>query len=526
MKNGHSGAPWIKGSFLVAVLLSLCCTTLKQQTESETSLLETNGGDREPASFCKPTAADLEQSKKITADPVKFEERRKILMNAQVQIYVLASELTYQFDLMLNQNVPIEKIYSSDVYMKLLALQEVRRSIRHNLENFFSVRVNQKAGINPTEAARTAAILDSVDYYQKEFENIVRSKPDSRFARIALVDIGESFEDLRLYYVSCKYTDLHRAFEQRMKKRRAEMIEIERSAPLALDAHKYFGPTPNQKGIDAAKLVDDAAIEIRNEVLSKEVRLPQSAQRIESDVGPSGNIFGKGFPQKTWALTYDDGPGATTGKVLDNLKKHDIKATFFMLSQQLKDPTYFKVAHRIQDEGHAIASHSMTHPQIPKLSESERFKEIVGAKKVFTEFFSDKPGDTPPEFFRLPYGAGVSVPSVRKIIADADMIHVFWNVDTLDWQDHDPQSIFERAVKQIQQLDHGIILFHDIHSQSVIASELLMRYLKDPENKIRTVTIPEIVDELNKVVPNEPVVLPTNESGGGVVPSGEKPKPQ
>ena len=82
------------------------------------------------------------------------------------------------------------------------------------------------------------------------------------------------------------------------------------------------------------------------------------------------------------------------------------------------------------------------------------------------------------------------------------MLHVFWNVDTLDWQDKDPASILARAKKQMQANGHGVILFHDIHPQSVEASKKLLEWsktLKGTSDEIRWVTLPEIVDEMNGV---------------------------
>ncbi|NDF15772.1 hypothetical protein EB061_10695 [bacterium] len=100
-----------------------------------------------------------------------------------------------------------------------------------------------------------------------------------------------------------------------------------------------------------------------------------------------------------------------------------------------------------------------------------------------------------PRYFRLPYGAGVSLQAVRKDIVKSCMVHVFWNVDTLDWHDRDPEMIATRTRAQIRSQKHGIILFHDIHAQSVIASAQIMQHLKKEGNRV--VTISEIVDELN-----------------------------
>lgn len=56
-------------------------------------------------------------------------------------------------------------------------------------------------------------------------------------------------------------------------------------------------------------------------------------------------------------LTFDDGPSANTGKILDILKKYNVKATFFVI----KNETYSSYYKRIVDEGHSIALHSWSH---------------------------------------------------------------------------------------------------------------------------------------------------------------------
>jgi peptidoglycan/xylan/chitin deacetylase (PgdA/CDA1 family) len=211
-------------------------------------------------------------------------------------------------------------------------------------------------------------------------------------------------------------------------------------------------------------------------------------------VGPSGNITGNGFPANTWSITYDDGPGGKTSPtVLQNLLNHGYKATFFMLAQQVK--ALPNTAKSIADAGMDIACHSFSHPQVPKLGPQGRQHEITEAKQVI-----EKQLGKSVKLFRLPYGAGVSVTSVRQVIADNDMIHVFWNVDTLDWQDKNPQSILARALKQMSAHKGGVILFHDIHAQSVIASNLLQDHMK--KAGINVCTVQGVVDQQNKNLPS------------------------
>ncbi|MBC7713090.1 MAG: polysaccharide deacetylase family protein [Rhizobacter sp.] len=230
-------------------------------------------------------------------------------------------------------------------------------------------------------------------------------------------------------------------------------------------------------------------------------REPQSELRFKPSVGPDGNVMGLVFPKNVWALTYDDGPNPThTTAILNNLQTLGIKATFFWLAENVL--RYQSVVDLVKERGMPRENHSWTHPQLPKLDDAGLQKEIVQSTAVDTKAYGEKP-----RFFRCPYGAGNSVPKIRGMIADLGMIHVFWNVDTLDWQDKDPDSIVERAKKQMAAAGHGVILFHDIHPQSVIASRKLVEWSQTQKdaNAIRWVTIPEIVDEMNGVTPPPPV---------------------
>jgi peptidoglycan/xylan/chitin deacetylase (PgdA/CDA1 family) len=69
--------------------------------------------------------------------------------------------------------------------------------------------------------------------------------------------------------------------------------------------------------------------------------------------------------EKVFALTFDDGPWPKyTRLVLDILKKHKVKATFFMVGREVaRRPD---IARAVRDEGHAIGNHSWDHPRRPR----------------------------------------------------------------------------------------------------------------------------------------------------------------
>lgn len=228
--------------------------------------------------------------------------------------------------------------------------------------------------------------------------------------------------------------------------------------------------------------------------LTLDIETSPNEQKIYPTSGKAGNITGNEFPAKVWALTFDDGPGkASTLEILGHLKKRNLKASFFQLAQQVKaNPTVSKA---IKEAGMEIASHSWSHQQLTKVGPTTLEKEITLATKEIEKFY-----DIDVQYFRLPYGAGVSTASIREKIADNKLVHVFWNIDTLDWMSQTPDKIVDRTISMMKKTskDAGIILMHDIHNRTAIASAQVMDYLQ--KDNRRTCTVGEIVDQINQGV--------------------------
>ncbi|MGZ3694217.1 MAG: polysaccharide deacetylase family protein [Bdellovibrionota bacterium] len=219
--------------------------------------------------------------------------------------------------------------------------------------------------------------------------------------------------------------------------------------------------------------------------------------KIRPGAGPEGNITGLSFPENTWALTFDDGPHPKYTKVaLDTLGQHHKKATFFWLAENVALKGNREAISLARAAGMSLNDHSYSHPDLSKATPEVLKHEIIDSVSLETREYGFKP-----EFFRCPYGAGLHSKNVREMIAENNMVHVFWNVDSLDWQDKDPAKILERVKKEMALEKKGIILFHDIHPQSVETAKLLLDYsdtLDHTEKQIRWVTLPEIRDELNR----------------------------
>ncbi len=154
--------------------------------------------------------------------------------------------------------------------------------------------------------------------------------------------------------------------------------------------------------------------------------------------------------KKTVKLTFDDGPGDYTYRVLDVLKKYKVKATFCVVGKNIAD--YPKTTLRIVREGHLICNHSFTHADLTTLSTAKVKKEITdcqkaikGATKVNTKVI------------RFPYGA--SNPKVRKVAKDLKLRSLGWDVDPEDWRNPPAKTITARILKATGPGD--IVLLHD-----------------------------------------------------------------
>jgi peptidoglycan/xylan/chitin deacetylase (PgdA/CDA1 family) len=75
-----------------------------------------------------------------------------------------------------------------------------------------------------------------------------------------------------------------------------------------------------------------------------------------------------------------------------------------------------------------------------------------------------KPGEVP--FFRFPYGA--KTPLEQGFVQRRGNTTFGWNMDSQDWRIRDPHKLFLNVLAELDRAQHGIILFHDIHEQTVI----------------------------------------------------------
>ncbi len=160
------------------------------------------------------------------------------------------------------------------------------------------------------------------------------------------------------------------------------------------------------------------------------------------------------------ALTFDDGPhGVNTPRLLDMLKQRKVKATFFVVGQCVAE--YPEIAKRIVEEGHEIANHSWSHPQLTKLGEGGVTEQLGKTHDVIHQTTG-----VATKLLRPPYGAftqNQQAWAYRKWGYKC----ILWDVDTLDWKIRSASHV------QSEILGHtvpgSIILTHDIHKTTIDA---------------------------------------------------------
>jgi peptidoglycan/xylan/chitin deacetylase (PgdA/CDA1 family) len=193
------------------------------------------------------------------------------------------------------------------------------------------------------------------------------------------------------------------------------------------------------------------------------------------------------------ALTFDDGPHATlTPRLLDLLASRHIKATFFVLGECVEQNP--QVLQRAAREGHEIASHSWSHPQLNRMSD-----EGVRSQLKRTDDLIKSSIGIRPTLFRPPYGALTSRQK-KWIPEEFGYKIILWDVDPLDWKEPGPATVTNRILKNSRP--GSIVLSHDIHRGTIEAMPATIDQLLAKNYKF--VTVSELISLATPVPPKPP----------------------
>jgi peptidoglycan/xylan/chitin deacetylase (PgdA/CDA1 family) len=200
------------------------------------------------------------------------------------------------------------------------------------------------------------------------------------------------------------------------------------------------------------------------------------------------------------ALTFDDGPDRrVTPLILDTLREHHVKATFFVVGSQVE--SHPGLLRRIVDEGHTIGNHTYDHSDMSYLSPEQMRLELQSTQKAVDKALGYhhqmkimRPPYGEPSYF----GGSDALPAFRRIVRQEQLFPVIWTIDTQDYlMAGNPRGIVRSVVRQ-DRSGRGkdrdqVVLMHDIHPQDAQALPEIIDHYEGSDR--RFVSVEELLTD-------------------------------
>lgn len=174
-------------------------------------------------------------------------------------------------------------------------------------------------------------------------------------------------------------------------------------------------------------------------------------------------------------LTFDDGPHPEiTAWVMDELKKHQIKATFFCVGENLKKHT--ETAKQLLTEGHQIGNHTMHHIKGWKHKNDDYLRDIESCETEIRDIHGQLDIEkAQPRLFRPPYGQ--IKPSQIKLLRNNGYKIIQWSDLSCDYDKHlNCEKSLSALVKNAKP--GSIVVFHDSEKAEHQLKQILPSYLE------------------------------------------------
>lgn len=201
---------------------------------------------------------------------------------------------------------------------------------------------------------------------------------------------------------------------------------------------------------------------------------PDYCQKYPDMAVQAGEI--SGYEQGRLAyLTFDDGPSENTTEILRILQEHGVKATFFIVGNQVRDEQGKEWLRQIAAEGHTLAIHSYSHDYERIYASTEAFlDDFYQAYSLVEEVTGQQP-----RFFRFPGGSinAYNTGVYQQIIAEMGrrgFTYFDWNVSAQDAA-RDPVSsskILVGVLQDAQKKDRAVVLMHDSKGKETTVAAL------------------------------------------------------
>ena len=223
-----------------------------------------------------------------------------------------------------------------------------------------------------------------------------------------------------------------------------------------------------EKQIDTITKVSDSGVVKAQEKEVKTTKAPKKASTAEPTIKPTDDTTTK----KVY-LTFDDGPGSQTGKILDILKKNHVKATFFVTGKE--DASSKKIYQRIVKEGHTLAMHSYSHIQDVIYDSKEAFeKDLTQINRCLYEATG-----VHTKFYRFPGGSSTQNTSLPiqnfiDVLKKNHYLYLDWNVISPDINNANAtkEQVVTGVMQGVDAYDTAVVLMYDVADKPMTVKAL------------------------------------------------------
>lgn len=223
-----------------------------------------------------------------------------------------------------------------------------------------------------------------------------------------------------------------------------------------------------EKQIETITKVSDSGVVKAQEKEVKTTKAPKKASTAEPTIKPTDDTTTK----KVY-LTFDDGPGSQTGKILDILKKNHVKATFFVTGKE--DASSKKIYQRIVKEGHTLAMHSYSHIQDVIYDSKEAFEKDL--KRINRCLYEATGVHT--KFYRFPGGSStqntsLSIQNFIDVLKKNHYLYLDWNVISPDINNANAtkEQVVTGVMQGVDAYDTAVVLMYDVADKPMTVKAL------------------------------------------------------
>lgn len=223
-----------------------------------------------------------------------------------------------------------------------------------------------------------------------------------------------------------------------------------------------------EKQIETITKVSDSGVVIAQEKEVKTTKAPKKATTAEPTIKPTDDTTTK----KVY-LTFDDGPGSQSGKILDILKKNHVKATFFVTGKE--DASSKKIYQRIVKEGHTLAMHSYSHIQDVIYDSKEAFEKDL--KQINRCLYEATGVHT--KFYRFPGGSSTQNTSLPiqnfiDVLKKNHYLYLDWNVISPDINNANAtkEQVVTGVMQGVDAYDTAVVLMYDVADKPMTVKAL------------------------------------------------------